>query len=398
MLPLRWARISPRIALGVFVCLLLLACNGAYAAQGDTKANSVGSLSDNNLVELFSEEGFKLKDKYDLEAREDIARKIIVKAQHYGFDAGLLTAIFRYEDEVQRAAKRLDQFHLESGLTMSDDQLKPVWEDLDNALFTLNWIKEKFPNSRENQVAYYLLGDRYYPPNGYDDLTPEMKEIIDNIFADADRFQKRITAPRGPSVIEVKDNVGDVSNYGWGDNTSIDERERQKAYVDAMRYFNPYLDEETANEIYIAIKTHWNSYQDIDARFVMAIVACESSFNPDAVSRCGAMGLGQLMPFTAKKHGVADPFDISENIRATYEYLETEFERWAGRDNIYDFVLAAYNAGPGAVEKYDGIPPYDETINYVYKVTQVYKNFLRPEEYKDRIYGKSKHYPKEPPR
>ena len=103
--------------------------------------------------------------------------------------------------------------------------------------------------------------------------------------------------------------------------------------------------------------------------FIRAVVRVESDFNPSVVSRAGAMGLMQLMPKTARSMGVADPFDARQNILGGARYLRILANRFKG-----DLVLtvAAYNAGEGAVEKYDGIPPYKETQRYVRRVLKHY--------------------------
>ena len=103
--------------------------------------------------------------------------------------------------------------------------------------------------------------------------------------------------------------------------------------------------------------------------FIRAVVRVESDFNPSVVSRAGAMGLMQLMPKTARSMGVSDPFDARQNILGGARYLRVLANRFKG-----DLILtvAAYNAGHGAVEKYNGIPPYRETQRYVRRVLKHY--------------------------
>ena len=102
---------------------------------------------------------------------------------------------------------------------------------------------------------------------------------------------------------------------------------------------------------------------------VRAVVQVESAFNPRAVSPKGAMGLMQLMPATAKEYGVENPFNPVENIRAGVAYLRRLLDRFANDERL---ALAAYNAGPAAVDKYDNnVPPYRETKDYVARIDQI---------------------------
>jgi len=110
----------------------------------------------------------------------------------------------------------------------------------------------------------------------------------------------------------------------------------------------------------------------LPSSFLRAVMRVESNFYADAVSRDGAMGLMQLMPGTANSMGVVDPFDPRQNVLGGARFLRVLANRLKG-----DLVLtvAAYNAGPGAVRRYKGIPPYAETQRYVRKVLKYYYEF-----------------------
>lgn len=104
---------------------------------------------------------------------------------------------------------------------------------------------------------------------------------------------------------------------------------------------------------------------EVDVALVKAVIRTESYFNPNATSRVGASGLMQLMPQTAAKYGVTDLYSPKQNIEAGVKHLKYLLQRYPDQ---LSHVLAAYNAGENAVDKYNGIPPYEETQNYVKKV------------------------------
>ena len=114
---------------------------------------------------------------------------------------------------------------------------------------------------------------------------------------------------------------------------------------------------------------------EIDPQLVDAIIKVESEYNPRAVSSKGAMGLMQLIPETAQRFGVANPFDPQDNIQGGVSYLKYLLDLFGGD---LPRSLAAYNAGEGAVQRWGGIPSYPETKDYVRKVTHIYKSASSP--------------------
>lgn len=117
------------------------------------------------------------------------------------------------------------------------------------------------------------------------------------------------------------------------------------------------------------------SYYEIDPALVMAVIRAESGFNINALSNKNAQGLMQLIPETAERFGVSNSWDPVQNIRGGTAYLHWLLRHFDGR---VDWVLAAYNAGEGAVERYNGIPPYRETRSYVKRIMNWYRKPIHP--------------------
>lgn len=134
----------------------------------------------------------------------------------------------------------------------------------------------------------------------------------------------------------------------------------QKFLLPSDESFGEYINE--------AAKVH-----GVDPFLIKSVIKAESDFDPDVVSSKGALGLMQLMPATAKVVGCKDPFNARHNILGGTNYLRMMIKRFEGN---LDYVLAAYNAGPGNVDKYKGVPPFRETKNYIRKVKHYYQQYV----------------------
>lgn len=139
-------------------------------------------------------------------------------------------------------------------------------------------------------------------------------------------------------------------------------------YTPSKKLSSPSLDKLSNNTYDAIIRKAANTHQ-IDFALVKAVIKAESSFNPNAISRAGAQGLMQIMPANFESFAIINPFDPEENITAGTRYLKYLMDRY---NQDLRLALAAYNAGPGAVDRYGDIPPFQETRGYVQRVLSYY--------------------------
>lgn len=376
------------VAGALLMCMALSSLAGAQAVYSGRVIDPRSPLSQDILDLLVG-----YCPGYGMPELERVNRDVQMTAADYNVDPGLLLALMAGEERYPSYPQaRLYYFNLDMGPAANAEDFPPAWLDSERVARAYSAEYRRYEDRALAVTAYYLGYQQV--PSGLDlsALNEAQRDLISMVLT-LDAELSHLGERSGPQVLET----GEDTPQDAFEQPEYDLTEIQRKYIENMVHFNSRLDDPTALEIFEAIRVHAEAYSTVDARLVMALVACESSFRPDAVSRCGAEGLGQLMPFTSARFGVDDPFDIDENIRATFAYLEREFSRWADYNYTLDRVLAAYNAGPNAVERYndppyDGIPPYEETVNYVGKVVNNYYWMLPEEEREARIRGESRHY------
>ena len=161
--------------------------------------------------------------------------------------------------------------------------------------------------------------------------------------------------------------AADVKIKTLEDGTQVMYNERQARRVWSPRPAAPSV---ARSEIDAYIEAH-SRRQQLDPELVRAVVQVESAYQPGAESHKGAMGLMQLMPETARRLAVEDPWNPDDNVRGGTIYLRHLLDRFGGQ---LELALAGYNAGPEAVQRFGGIPPFEETQAYVEKVLRIYRN------------------------
>jgi soluble lytic murein transglycosylase-like protein len=165
---------------------------------------------------------------------------------------------------------------------------------------------------------------------------------------------------------------GAYGEYGYAEAGALESGVGSADSLDAnIAYINKYGDAEIRASIMDAISRASAAY-GVDENLIKAVITQESAFSPTSLSSAGAQGLMQLMPDTADALGVSNVWDIGQNIDGGTRLLRRYIDAYGGD---LPLVLAAYNAGPGAVEKYGGVPPYSETQDYVEKVSAYYGKY-----------------------
>jgi soluble lytic murein transglycosylase-like protein len=171
---------------------------------------------------------------------------------------------------------------------------------------------------------------------------------------------KPVPPPNAASMRAARSAAAEVNEY-----LGHESSQSATAKIVAANFRGPAA---TAGDIDSAIEQA-AARHNVDPNLVRAVVKVESNFNPNAVSRKGAMGLMQLMPSTARQLNVKNPFDPEQNVDAGVRHLKQLLESYGGDVKL---TLAAYNAGAGAVARSSGVPHYAETQNYVRRITNLY--------------------------
>ena len=186
----------------------------------------------------------------------------------------------------------------------------------------------------------------------------------------------RYELANAPKVaVKTSSKRGTTASRGSSKGRVVGDPKIVSIYASFIKNHNKRLSDDRAFEIAECV-IRWSLTYDIDARLVVAVLITESDLNPGCISNAGAMGLGQLMNDNCKEYGINNPYDTNQNLYGTVRQLREHLDRYPGADqnpNKLALALAAYNAGPGAVRKYGGVPPYRETQNYIKRIFSRYR-------------------------
>jgi len=178
-----------------------------------------------------------------------------------------------------------------------------------------------------------------------------------------DNRWKPVPPPNAAAMRAARSAAAEVNQY-----VGRESNQSANAKIVAANFSNTLTTATTGADIDSAIEQA-AARHNVDPNLVRAVVKVESNFNPNALSRKGAMGLMQLMPSTARQLNVKNPFDPEQNVDAGVRHLKQLLESYGGDVKL---TLAAYNAGAGAVARSSGVPRYAETQNYVRRITDLY--------------------------
>jgi soluble lytic murein transglycosylase-like protein len=189
-----------------------------------------------------------------------------------------------------------------------------------------------------------------------------------------DEIQSNLKIPGDVQMNRDISSAKPIAKDSDNDNSTLtaDGFSFQKLLSDAIKANVGQTEEEIPAAIEDAVRDASKKY-GVDENLIKAIIKQESNYDADAVSASGAMGLMQLMPKTAEGLGVYDPLDIEQNVDGGTKYIRAMLDQFGGDTAL---ALAAYNAGPGNVSKYGGIPPFTETKNYVPKVLSYKEQYM----------------------
>lgn len=352
--------------------VLLTAFTTAAAAQDNGQQDSQGELTVEQKVIRWARPELSLSNIMEL------IEEIELNASKFGVDSSFAIALIAAEASVfpEQAFGRQWSSYMQLRKMHSYDRvdIAPVWLDSPNAISTIRFAIDQVKTSgkyadrtlRSALEIYWMGPERNTNTSSFDRFYLVFKEKYKAIAADSLSSSERMPV--------IPDELGQFQSK-LPRMSELDSKVKawpiEDAYVKAIQKFNKKLSDKTALLIARAVLS-FSHDAGVDPRLVMALIAVESNFKVGATSPKGAMGLGQLMPATAKSFGIRDPYEPVQNIWVCVRYLEREFYRYRNRSNSLDLVLAAYNAGPGAVAKYGGVPPYKETVRYVSKVKSLY--------------------------
>jgi len=209
-------------------------------------------------------------------------------------------------------------------------------------------------------------------------LTPPTETAGGGATAALPPEMRNITSLSGATVAQPGARAASVPQVQFAAGAGGTYEQVVKVWTDWVRKYNGSLTSQQADLI-VRWTIYYSATSKVDHRLIFSVMKYESNFNPRCVSRAGAMGLMQLMPCNVTDFKVKDPFDVAENIRGGVEHLAEFLQKYQGK-SYYDqtvLALACYNAGPGAVAKYGGVPPYAETQSYVRKVPALFAQLVK---------------------